>query len=199
MVWNERGEDGLSASILSIICLEISSERIIEARELSLNTSLIDETKEAESLNGSGIGKRDNQMGLESDCIYGIQEAGAHLKTTLKRNQACRATGYGFKTEFEQLNKENRTKTKEECIMEFKEEMSQRHSSVKQFQRTLPYCPTGLFELVKVKLIHNQWNCALSHEATVHMTDSQRIGYHYLSNLKFDSTVDVVGGIFEKF
>ncbi|CAH7672484.1 hypothetical protein PPACK8108_LOCUS7296 [Phakopsora pachyrhizi] len=53
-------------------------------------------------------------------------EAGAHLKTTLKRNQAYRATGYGvkgrtsnkdedlrrrlleFKTEFERLNKENR-------------------------------------------------------------------------------------------
>ncbi|KAI8445365.1 hypothetical protein BY996DRAFT_6424200 [Phakopsora pachyrhizi] len=34
-------------------------------------------------------------------------------------------------------------------------------------KRTLPYCPTRLFELDKVKAIHNQWNCALSCEATV--------------------------------
>ncbi|KAI8459539.1 hypothetical protein BY996DRAFT_6490031 [Phakopsora pachyrhizi] len=47
--------------------------------------------------------------------------------------------------------------------------------ALRQFQRTLPYSSTRFFD----------------------MTDSQRIGYHYLSNLKFGSTVDVVGGIFE--
>ncbi|CAH7671089.1 hypothetical protein PPACK8108_LOCUS5851 [Phakopsora pachyrhizi] len=82
------------------------------------------------------------------------------------------------------------------------EEISQRHSSVNQFQRTLPYCPTRLFELDKVKPIHNQWNCALSHEATVHMTDSQRIGYHYLPNWKDrgDSETDegITDQVYEK-
>ncbi|KAI8446950.1 hypothetical protein BY996DRAFT_6468347 [Phakopsora pachyrhizi] len=87
--------------------------------------------KEAESLNGSGIGIR------------------LHI----------RATGYGvkgrtFKTEFEQLNEENRTKTKEEC-----------NSLVEDDQLI-----EGLVLL---------WS----------MTDSQRIGYHYLSNLKFVITI----------
>ncbi|KAI8443562.1 hypothetical protein BY996DRAFT_6548461, partial [Phakopsora pachyrhizi] len=106
---------------------------IMEARELSLNTSLIDET-----LNQTIGGKKqkfethqvDNKA-QESHWVYGIQEAEAHLKTTLKRNQAFKGRTeeiemklmtnelLEFKTEFEQLNKENRKKTKEECIIEF--------------------------------------------------------------------------------
>ncbi|KAI8455533.1 hypothetical protein BY996DRAFT_6534465 [Phakopsora pachyrhizi] len=120
----------------------------MEARDLSLNTSLIDAKeferikgniesdnwrKEAESLNGSGIGKRDNWMELYSGGWSSLEN-------------------------------------------HFEEESSSRAEHQSITNETVLSADDQLIEGLVLL-----WS----------MTDSQRLGYHYLSNLKFGSTVDV--------
>ncbi|KAI8460213.1 hypothetical protein BY996DRAFT_6613057 [Phakopsora pachyrhizi] len=133
----------------------------MEERELSLNTSLIDET-----LNQKIGGKKQ-------------KEAGAHLKTTLNRNQAFKG-----RTD-EDLRRRQTPRTKEECIMEFQEsQIAVLGDKLKaHLSQAIPK---------NIALLSNRIGNSLVEDDQLieglvllwSMTDSQTIGYHYLSNLK---------------
>ncbi|KAI8444823.1 hypothetical protein BY996DRAFT_6444244 [Phakopsora pachyrhizi] len=151
-------------------------EEIMEARKLSLNTSLIDET-----LNQTIGGKK--------------QSDGTSLKLTssLETHFEEESSLQGQNRSEEEVEMKLMTKELRFEIRELKvdskreQDKDQGGAKALRSSNSKEHCP-----IVQPDCLSN------SSVEDDHMTASQRIGYHYLPNLKFGSTVDVAGGFVEK-